>query len=95
MYITALSSLRATVVIELHGQLTSNWEETNSNYGSESHAPSRNMFQNIDKEELIAKEALAGEIMEDETTEVVKEMLVRQCWVLTWWIPSPFLKWFG
>ncbi|KAF8546244.1 P-loop containing nucleoside triphosphate hydrolase protein [Imleria badia] len=27
-------------------RLTSNWEETNSNYGSESYAPSRNMFQN-------------------------------------------------
>ncbi|KAF8124432.1 chitin synthase-domain-containing protein [Boletus edulis] len=29
------------------GRLTSNREETNSNYGSKSYAPSRNMFQNI------------------------------------------------
>jgi hypothetical protein len=41
-------------------RLASNREETNSNYGSESYAPSRNMFQNADKEGLIAKEALGG-----------------------------------
>jgi chitin synthase len=81
-------------------RLTSNREETNSNYGSESYAPSRNMFQNVDKEGLIAREALAGEIMENETTEVVKEMSARRrwvllCWLLTWWIPSIFLKQFG
>ncbi|KAF8451084.1 hypothetical protein L210DRAFT_945547 [Boletus edulis BED1] len=81
-------------------RLTSNHEDTNSNYGSESYAPPRNMFQNADKEGLIAKEALAGEIMENETTEVVKEMSARRCWVLlcwllTCWIPSVFLKWFG
>ncbi|KAF8416231.1 P-loop containing nucleoside triphosphate hydrolase protein [Boletus edulis BED1] len=81
-------------------RVTSNGEETNSNYGSESYAPSRNMFQNADKEGLIANEALAGEIMENETTEVVKETSARRrwvllCWLLTWWIPSIFLKWFG
>ena len=74
-------------------------KSVNSYYGSESYAPSRNMFQNVDKEGLIAKEALAGEIMENETTEVVKETSARRRWVLlywllTWWIPSPF-KWFG
>ena len=80
-------------------QLTSNREETNSDYGSESYALSRNMFQNVDKEGLIAqKEALAGEIMENETTEVVKETSARRrwillCWLLTWWILSIFLKW--
>ena len=81
-------------------QLTSNWEQTNSNYDSQSHVPLRNMFQNVDKEGLIAKEALADEIMENEMTEVVKEMLAHQHWVLlrwvlTWWMPSPFFKWFG
>ena len=39
-------------------QLTSNREEANSNYSSESYAPSRNMFQNVNKEGLMAKEAL-------------------------------------
>ncbi|KAF8122759.1 hypothetical protein EV363DRAFT_1359180, partial [Boletus edulis] len=32
------------------------------------------------KEGLIAKEAMAGEIMENETTEVVKETSARRCW---------------
>ncbi|KAG9310142.1 glycosyltransferase family 2 protein [Chiua virens] len=81
-------------------RLTSNREETTSNYGSDSYAPSRNMFQNADKQGLITKEALAGEIMENETTEVIKETSARRrwvllCWLLTWWMPSPFLKWFG
>ncbi|KAF8437697.1 P-loop containing nucleoside triphosphate hydrolase protein [Boletus edulis BED1] len=83
-------------------RLTSNREEINSNYGSKSYTPSRNMFQNTDKEGLIAKEALpvAGEIMENETIEVVKETLAHRrwvllCWLLTWWIPSIFLKWLG
>ncbi|KAG6377810.1 P-loop containing nucleoside triphosphate hydrolase protein [Boletus reticuloceps] len=49
-------------------------------------APSRNMFQNADEEGLIAKEALAGEIMEDETTEVVEETSARRCWVLLCWL---------
>ena len=74
-------------------------KSVNSYYGSESYAPSRNMFQDVDKEGLIAKEALAGEIMENETTEVVKETSAHRRWVLlywllTWWILSPF-KWFG
>ncbi|KIJ64935.1 glycosyltransferase family 2 protein [Hydnomerulius pinastri MD-312] len=81
-------------------RLTSNRDDSNSNYGTESYAPSRNMFQNADKEGLMAKEALAGEIMENETTEVVKETSARRrwvtlCWILTWWVPSIFLKWFG
>lgn len=58
-------------------RLTSGQEETASNYGSESYAPSWNMFQNMDKEGLVAKEALAGEIMEHETTEVIKETLAH------------------
>ncbi|KAF9235745.1 P-loop containing nucleoside triphosphate hydrolase protein [Melanogaster broomeanus] len=85
---------------DARSRLTSNRDESNSNYGTESYAPSRNMFQNADKEGLMVKEALAGEIMENETTEVVKETSARRrwvtlCWMLTWWIPSPFLKWFG
>ncbi|KAF8546215.1 hypothetical protein OG21DRAFT_1491476 [Imleria badia] len=49
---------------------------------------------------LMAKEALGGEVMENETTEVVKETSARRrwgllCWLLTWWIPLIFLKWFS
>ncbi|KAI9573831.1 hypothetical protein HD554DRAFT_2034985 [Boletus coccyginus] len=37
------------------------------------YVPSRNMFQDIDKEGLIAKEALAGEIMENKMIKIIKE----------------------
>ncbi|KAI6130624.1 glycosyltransferase family 2 protein [Pisolithus croceorrhizus] len=81
-------------------RLTSDRDDSNSNYGTESYAPSRNMFQNVDKEGLMVKETLPGETLEGETTEIVKETSARRrwvllCWMLTWWIPSPFLKWFG
>ena len=79
---------------------TSHREDSISNFGTESYAPSRNMFHNADKKGLLDKEALAGEIQEGETTEVLKETSSRRkwvalCWMLTFWIPSPFLTWFG
>lgn len=68
--------------------------------GTESYAPSRNMFQNNDQRGLLDKEALAGEIQEGETTEVLKESSARRrwvalCWILTFWVPNPLLKWVG
>lgn len=73
--------------------------ESVSQFGTESYAPSRNMFQNADKG-LSDKEPLAGEIHEGETVEVIKETSARRRWVafvwlLTWWCPTIFLKWFG
>ena len=68
---------------------------------TESYAPSRNMFQDADKKGLLSgKEPLAGEIQEGETTEVIKESSLRKrwvmlCWLLTFWCPTPFLRWFG
>jgi len=58
------------------------------------------MFQNTDKRGLMEKEALAGEIQEGETTEVLKESSARRrwvalCWLLTWWIPTPCLTYVG
>jgi hypothetical protein len=83
-------------------RFTSNRDDSVSNFGSESYAPSRNMFQNTDKRGLADKEAaLAGEIVGDnETTEVLKESAARRrwvalCWILTWWIPTPFLTHIG
>ncbi|KAF5344589.1 hypothetical protein D9758_013900 [Tetrapyrgos nigripes] len=82
-------------------RLTSQHDDSTSNFGgSESYAPSRNMFQNADKKQLLDKEALAGEIQEGETTEVIKESSARRRWVafvwlLTWWMPSPCLTWIG
>ena len=39
------------------------------------------------------KEALTGEIQEDETTEMLKEIPARRsalCWT-SWWMPTPLL----
>jgi chitin synthase len=81
-------------------RLTSNREDSVSNFGTESYAPSRNMFQNQDKKGMIDKDPLPGELLEGETSELLKETSGRRrwvalCWLLTWWIPSPFLRWFG
>ncbi|KAG5337139.1 hypothetical protein C0989_010566 [Termitomyces sp. Mn162] len=76
-------------------------DDSMTNYGSESYAPSRNMFHNENKKTLLAdKEILPGEIQDGETTEVLKESSARRkwvalCWILTFWIPSPFLSWIG
>ena len=80
-------------------RMTSARDDTMS-LGTESYAPSRNMFQNVDKKALLEKEALPGDIHDGETAEVVKETSARRrwvalCWLLTWWVPSPFLRWFG
>ncbi|KAG5643421.1 hypothetical protein DXG03_000965 [Asterophora parasitica] len=80
---------------------TSQRDDTVSNFGSESYAPSRNMFQNDKTKALLNdKEVLPGEIQDGETTEVLKESSARRkwvllCWILTFYIPSPFLTWFG
>jgi chitin synthase len=79
---------------------TSHREDSISNFGTESYAPSRNMFQNTDKKGLLDKEALAGEIQEGETTEVIKETSGRRkwvalCWLLTFWVPTPLLTYLG
>jgi chitin synthase len=80
--------------------LTSNRDDSISHYGSESYAPSRNMFQNSDNKILLEKDALAGELQEGEVAEVIKETSARRrwvavCWILTFWVPTIFLKWFG
>ena len=46
------------------------------------------------------KEALAGEIQEGETSEVLKESSARcqwvaLCWMLTFWLPTPLLAYVG
>ncbi|KAJ6586612.1 glycosyltransferase family 2 protein [Mycena sp. CBHHK59/15] len=71
--------------------------ETASHFGSESYAPSRNMFGAGDAKGgavLLDKDAaLAGEIQEGETAELIKETSARRrwvtlCWILTWWVPN-------
>ena len=85
---------------DARSRYTSHHEESVSNFGTESYAPSRNMFQNTDKKGLLDKEALAGEIQEGETAEVLKETSGRRkwvavCWMLTFWVPSPLLTYLG
>ncbi|KAG8881835.1 hypothetical protein FRB98_004105 [Tulasnella sp. 332] len=76
-------------------------QDTQSNIGSESYAPSRNMFQTSDDKKLPGeKDALAGEILEGEVTEELRDTTNRKrwvffCWVLTWWLPSPLLTYVG
>ncbi|KAI6018651.1 P-loop containing nucleoside triphosphate hydrolase protein [Pisolithus microcarpus] len=60
-------------------RLTGDWDDSNSNYGTESYPPS-NMFQHVDKEGLMAKDPLPRETMEGETTEIVKETSARRRW---------------
>jgi chitin synthase len=86
--------------IDGKSRLTSHRDDSVSNF-TESYAPSRNMFQNADKNPL-GKEALPGDtlVLEGETTEDIKETSTRRRWVafvwfLTWWVPNPFLRWFG
>ncbi|KAI0725977.1 glycosyltransferase family 2 protein [Fomitopsis betulina] len=80
---------------------TSHRDVESASVYTESYAPSRNMFQDADKKGLLSgKEPIAGEIQEGETTEVLKESTLRKrwvmiCWLLTWWCPTPFLRWFG
>ena len=62
-------------------RFTSNRDESVSNFGSESYAPSQNMFQNADKRGLMEREALVGEIQEGEVSEVLKESSVCRGWV--------------
>ncbi|TFK68108.1 glycosyltransferase family 2 protein [Pluteus cervinus] len=82
-------------------RFTSQPDDSVSNFGSESYAPSRNMFGNADKKGGAEKDALAGEMIQDnETTEVLKETSARRrwvalCWILTFWIPTPCLTWVG
>ncbi|KAG9095195.1 hypothetical protein FS749_010895 [Ceratobasidium sp. UAMH 11750] len=68
--------------------------------GSESYAPSRQLFTAADRKPVVDKEALPGEIMENETAEEVKQTAARRrwvalCWILTFWIPNFMLAWVG
>lgn len=81
-------------------QFTSHRDESTSNFGTESYAPSRNMFQNADKKPLTDKEALPGEILDGEVTEEIRDSSARRkwlvvVWLLTFWCPSFLVNWVG
>lgn len=65
--------------------------------GSESYAPSRQLFTAADRKPVADKEALPGEVLEGETTEDVKQTSARRrwvalCWMLTFWVPNFLLS---
>jgi chitin synthase len=86
---------------DTHSRLTSNrGDDVGSNFGTESYAPSKNMFQNLDKRAALTKDPLPGEIMEGEVTEEIKDSPGRRkwvalCWLLTWWVPNFVLRYVG
>ncbi|KAF8688556.1 TRAFAC class myosin-kinesin ATPase superfamily Myosin family, partial [Rhizoctonia solani] len=68
--------------------------------GSESYAPSRQLFTAADRQPVPDKEALPGEVMNGETTEEVKTTAARRrwvalCWMLTFWVPNFMLTYVG
>jgi chitin synthase len=68
--------------------------------GSESYAPSRQLFTAADRQPVPDKEALPGEVMSGETTEEVKTTAARRrwvafCWMITFWIPNFILAHIG
>ena len=79
-------------------QLTSEFGDTGSSLGTETYAPSRNMFRDFDAKG--EKDLLDAEPPDGEITEEYKESLARRRWVwlcaaLTFWIPSFILSKFG
>ncbi|KAF8313908.1 chitin synthase-domain-containing protein [Cantharellus anzutake] len=81
-----------------HSRITSGQEDA-SNYGSESYAPSRNMFQNTRKVQA-EKDPLPGDILQNEVAEEVHDSSARRrwlalVWLLTWWLPTPLLTYIG
>ncbi len=80
----------------------SKYGDSLSNIGTEAYAPSRNMFQNLDRKgaDHDEKDGLTAQPAPGETVEEVRESAARKrwvalCWLLTWWIPSFILKWFS
>lgn len=77
-------------------QATSHYgHETQSNFGSEAYAPSRNMFRDMEKKD--EKDVLDNLPDDNEVVEEYKESAARRRWVwlcrfLTWWCPDFILN---
>ncbi|WWC67634.1 uncharacterized protein I206_101544 [Kwoniella pini CBS 10737] len=79
-------------------QITSQFGDSNSNIGTETYAPSRNMFRDFDHKD--EKDVLDLEPQDGEITEEYKESIARRRWVwlctlLTFWIPGFLLSKIG
>lgn len=78
-------------------QISDKFGDSISNIGTETYAPSRNMFRDFDNKE---KDVLDVEPSDGETTEEYKESAARRRWVwlcriLTFWVPGFLLSWWG
>lgn len=76
-------------------QNASQFGDSASNVGTETYAPSRNMFRDLDQKD--EKDPLDAEPADGETTEEYKESMARRRWVwlcsiLTFWIPGFLLS---
>ncbi|OCF41838.1 chitin synthase [Kwoniella heveanensis CBS 569] len=79
-------------------QITSQYGDSASAVGTETYAPSRNMFRDFDHKD--EKDPLDAEPQDGETTEEYKESIARRRWVwlcmlLTFWIPGFVLNKIG
>ncbi|MCO5583292.1 hypothetical protein L7F22_037202 [Adiantum nelumboides] len=80
-----------------------NFSASASVVGSEAYAPSRNMFADAngaarglnEKGPTQFTDAADGEVAEEMAVTSQRKRWVLLTWLLTWWIPSPFLKWCG
>ncbi|WRT65066.1 uncharacterized protein IL334_002008 [Kwoniella shivajii] len=76
-------------------QVTSQFGDSASNMGTETYAPSRNMFRDFDHKD--EKDVLDLEPQDGEITEEYKESIARRRWVwlctlLTFWVPGFLLN---
>ncbi|WVR04387.1 hypothetical protein IAU60_001389 [Kwoniella sp. DSM 27419] len=79
-------------------EITSKFGDSASNVGTETYAPSRNMFRDLDHKD--EKDPLDAEPTDGEITEEYKVSSARRRWVwlctfLTWWIPGFLLNKLG
>lgn len=73
----------------------SQFGDTNSNFGTETYAPSRNMFRDLDKKgekDPLDLDDDDGEVQEEYKESIARRRWVWLCTVLTFWIPGFLLR---
>lgn len=72
-------------------QATSPFGDSQSNFGTEAYAPSRNMFRDMEKskeKDVLDELEDDGEVQEEYRESPARRRWVWLCWALTWWIPN-------
>ncbi|CAG8744252.1 16293_t:CDS:2, partial [Acaulospora morrowiae] len=72
----------------------STYDDNTSTYGSDVYAPSRNMFMEMERKNMLPDEEkmIEEEPEEPRVTTPARKKWVFLTWLLTWWIPSCFLS---